>query len=130
MTKLLGESRARNQYKMDTKIKTEQRDRRRKRIKAKVFGINEKPRLSVFRSNKYISAQLVDDSKGVTLASATSKDMKGKSALERAKAVGISIAEQAKSKKISAAVFDRGGYLYTGSVSALADGARGAGLKF
>jgi len=115
---------------MDTKIKKEQRDRRRKRIRAKIFGISEKPRLSVFRSNKYITAQLIDDSKGVTLASATSKNIKGKNVLEKAKAVGASIAEQAKTKKIKTAVFDRGGYLYTGSVSAVADGAREAGLKF
>lgn len=115
---------------MDTKIKKEQRDRRRKRIRAKIFGTSEKPRLSVFRSNKYITAQLIDDSKGVTLASATSKNISGKSVLEKAKAVGASIAEQAKVKKISTAMFDRGGYLYTGSVSAIADGAREAGLKF
>jgi large subunit ribosomal protein L18 len=115
---------------MDTKIKKIQRDRRRKRIRAKVFGVSGKPRLSVFRSNKYITAQLIDDSKGITLASATSKNTKGKSILEKAKAVGVSIGEQAQAKKISKAVFDRGGYLYTGSVSAVADGARGAGLKF
>lgn len=115
---------------MDTKIKKLQRDRRRKRIRAKIFGESKKPRLSVFRSNKYISAQLIDDSKGVTLASATSKGIKGKNVLEKAKAVGVKIAEQAKAKKIFSAVFDRGGYLYTGSVSALADGAREAGLKF
>lgn len=115
---------------MDTKIKKIQRDRRRKRIRAKVFGTSEKPRLSLFKSNKYITAQLIDDTKGNTLASATSKNIKGKNVLEKAKAVGASIAEQAKSKKISSAVFDRGGYLYTGSVSAVADGAREAGLKF
>lgn len=115
---------------MDTKIKTEQRDRRRKRIRAKIFGTADMPRLSVFRSNKYITAQLVDDSKGVTLAGATSKSIAGKSVLEKAKAVGVSIAEQAKTKKVSKAVFDRGGYLYTGSVKAIADGAREAGLKF
>lgn len=115
---------------MDTKIKTEQRDRRRKRIRAKIFGTSEKPRFSIFRSNKYLTAQLIDDTKGNTLASATSKNVKGKSVLERAKAVGASIAEQAKSKNISSAVFDRGGYLYTGSVSAIAEGARNAGLKF
>ncbi len=115
---------------MDTKIKKIQRDRRRKRIRAKIFGTSEKPRLSVFRSNKYITAQLIDDFRGVTLASATSRGAKGKSVLEKAKAVGAEIAEQAKQKKISKAVFDRGGYLYTGSVSAVADGARGAGLKF
>ncbi len=114
---------------MDTKVKKEQRDRRRKRIRAKIFGMPEKPRLSIFKSNKYISAQLIDDANGVTLASATSMKMKGKTSLERAKEVGASIAEQAKSKKIQKAVFDRGGYLYTGSVSALADGAREAGLQ-
>lgn len=114
---------------MDTKIKKIQRDRRRKRIRAKIFGTSEKPRLSLFRSNKYITAQLIDDTKGNTLVSATSKNIKGKNVLEKAKAVGASIAEQAKSKKISSAVFDRGGYLYTGSVSAVADGAREAGLK-
>ena len=115
---------------MDTKIKKIQRDRRRKRIRAKIFGITEKPRLSVFRSNKYITAQLIDDSKGLTLAAATSKGLKGKSALERAKTVGTKLAEQAKAKNINFAVFDRGGYLYAGSVKALADGAREAGLKF
>lgn len=115
---------------MNTKIKTLQRDRRRKRIRAKIFGTSEKPRFSIFRSNKYISAQLIDDVKGETLASATSKGNKVKSVIEKAKAVGASIAEQAKAKKIVTAVFDRGGYLYTGSVAALADGAREAGLKF
>lgn len=115
---------------MDTKIKTEQRNRRRKRIRAKIFGTSKKPRLSVFRSNKYITAQLIDDSKGVTLASASSKNIKGKNVLEKAKAVGADIAEQAKAKGVKVAVFDRGGYLYTGSVSAVADGAREAGLKF
>lgn len=115
---------------MDLKIKTEKRDRRRKRIRAKIFGVGERPRLSVFRSNKYITAQLIDDFKGVTLVFATTKNVKGKNALEKARAVGVSIAEQAKAKKISRAVFDRGGYLYTGSVSALADAARETGLKF
>ncbi|MFA6269738.1 MAG: 50S ribosomal protein L18 [Candidatus Paceibacterota bacterium] len=115
---------------MDTKVKKIQRERRKKRIRAKVFGVNAKPRLSVFRSNKYITAQLIDDTKGLTLASATSKNMKGKSVLEKAKAVGSSVAEQAKTKKIETAVFDRGGYLYTGSVKAVADGARESGLKF
>ena len=115
---------------MSTKVKKIQRERRKKRIRAKVFGVGEKPRLSIFRSNKYITAQLIDDSKGVTLASATSKNIKGKSVIERAKAVGESIAKQAQTKNIIKVVFDRGGYLYTGSVSAVADGAREAGLKF
>lgn len=115
---------------MDTKVKKIQRDRRRKRIRAKVFGVAQMPRLSVFRSNKYISAQLIDDEKGVTLAMSNSKTAKGKTVLERAKEVGKNIAEQAKAKKIEKAVFDRGGYLYTGSVAAVALGAREAGLKF
>jgi len=115
---------------MDTKIKKEKKDRRQKRIRAKIFGTEEKPRLAVFRSNRYISAQLIDDNKGLTLASASSKTIKGKTTSEKAKAVGASIAEQAKSKKISKVIFDRGGYIYTGSVAALADGAREGGLNF
>jgi len=115
---------------MDTKIKKIQRDRRRKRIKAKVFGVANKPRLSVFKSNKHISAQLIDDFTGTTLAAATSKGMKVKGALVKAKAVGAEIAQQALAKKIDMVVFDRGGYLYTGAVSAVALGAREAGLKF
>lgn len=115
---------------MNTKTKTQQRDRRRKRIRAKVFGTSDCPRLSVFRSNKYISAQIIDDSLGSTLAAATTKNMKGKNNTEKAKAVGADIAEQAKAKKISKVVFDRGGYIYTGSIAAVALGAREAGLKF
>jgi large subunit ribosomal protein L18 len=115
---------------MDTRIKKIQRDRRRKRIRAKISGTSSMPRLSVFRSNKYISAQLIDDTTGNTLASATSKTMKEKTTVLRAKAVGTSIAEQAKAKKIENVVFDRGGYIYTGSVSAVAEGAREGGLKF
>lgn len=115
---------------MDTKTKKIQRDRRKKRIRAKVFGTAQKPRFSIFKSNKYISAQLIDDLKGVTLAAAASKNVKGRNALERAKAVGRHIAEQALKKNIAKSVFDRGGYIYTGSVLAVAEGAREAGLKF
>ena len=86
---------------MDTKIKKEKRERRRKRIRAKVFGTPVKPRLSVFKSNKYISAQIIDDSKGMTIISATSKGVKGKTNLEKAKIVGGLLGEQAKSKKIN-----------------------------
>ena len=115
---------------MDTKQKTRQRNRRRKRIRAKVFGTSERPRLSVFKSNRYISTQPIDDIKGRTLAAASSKNMKGKTALIKAKAVGVAVAGQAKIKKINLAVFDRSGYLYTGAVAALAEGARETGLKF
>lgn len=110
--------------------KVESRDRRHKRIRAKVSGTPTMPRLSVFRSNKYISAQIIDDTKGVTLAQAHSKDVKGKTMLERSEAVGVMIGEAAKQKKIEKVVFDRGGFIYTGNVRALAEGARKAGLKF
>ncbi len=115
---------------MDTKTKKTQRERRQKRIRAKVSGTSEAPRLAVFKSNRYISAQLVDDLKGVTLASATSKTMKGKNMQEKAGLVGAAIAEQAKEKKISRVVFDRGGFIYVGSVAAVAEGARAGGLEF
>ena len=109
--------------------KTEKRMRRHRRIRAKISGTSLRPRLSVFRSNRSISAQLIDDEKGITLASASSLSLKGSSA-EKAKAVGKTIADKAKEKNVGAAVFDRGGYLYTGAIKALADGAREAGLKF
>ncbi|MBN2093861.1 MAG: 50S ribosomal protein L18 [Candidatus Zambryskibacteria bacterium] len=115
---------------MNTKLKTEKRNRRKKRIKAKIFGVAERPRLSVFRSNKYISAQLIDDEKGVSLAFASSKNIKSKSVLDKAGEVGAEIAKQAKTKKITKVVFDREGYLYTGRIAALAQGARKAGLEF
>lgn len=115
---------------MDTRLKKEQRDRRRKRIRAKISGTAKIPRLSVFRSNRYISAQLIDDIKGDTLVAVSSKTFKGKNNKEKARAAGINLAEKAKAKKITEVVFDRGGYIYTGSVASLADGAREGGLKF
>lgn len=110
--------------------KTEQRDRRRKRIRAKISGTATTPRLSVFKSNMHTSAQLIDDNKGVTLVASHSKLVKGKTNLEKSFAVGVDIAEKALAKKIIKVVFDRGGYAYTGSVKAVADGARKGGLKF
>jgi large subunit ribosomal protein L18 len=110
--------------------KKAQRERRRKRIRAKIFGTTEKPRLSVFKSNKHISAQIIDDSRGVTLASAHSREVKGKSLKDKSALVGSLIAEKAKAKKISEVVFDRGGFIYTGSVEALAEAGRKGGLKF
>ncbi len=110
--------------------KTQSRARRHKRIRAKVRGTGDMPRLSVFRSNKYISAQIIDDEKGVTLASAHSRSLKGKTMMERSEQVGNTIGEAAKAKKISKVVFDRGGFIYTGNVKALAEAARKAGLKF
>ncbi len=111
------------------KIKTEKRDRRRARIRSKVSGTKDMPRLSVFKSNKYLYAQLIDDDAGNTLVSSSSILVKGKG-LEQARTLGKEIAKAAAEKKISKAVFDRGGFIYTGKVQALAEGAREGGLQF
>ena len=113
-----------------SKIKTEKRIRRHNRIRSKVKGTNDMPRLSVFKSNTAVYAQVIDDKKGITLVSGSSKDIKGGTVLEKAQQVGLDIAKKAVVKKISKVVFDRGGYIYTGKVKALAEGAREGGLKF
>ena len=122
---------------MITRIdKNAERKRRHVRVRKTVTGTAERPRLSVYRSTNHIYAQLIDDTKGVTLASASTleksvkAEIAGKTKRETAKIVGKLAAERAKEKGIEAVVFDRGGYLYTGRVQALADGAREAGLKF
>ena len=110
-----------------------QRLHRHKRVRGKVSGTSERPRLNVFRSETNIYAQIIDDTKGVTLVSASSleKGFEGSgSNCEAAKKVGLVLAERAKAKGIELVVFDRGGYLYTGRVKAVADGAREAGLNF
>ena len=112
------------------KEKTQRRRRRQNRIRAKVSGTAERPRLSIFKSNKYLSAQLIDDDKAVTLVASTSAKTSGKTTAEKAKNVGLEIAKQASAKKINSVIFDRGGYFYTGNVAALAEGAREGGLKF
>jgi large subunit ribosomal protein L18 len=110
-----------------------QRLRRHKRVRGKVSGTPERPRLNVFRSETNIYAQIIDDSNGVTLVSASSLD-KGfvceGTKTEVAKKVGEALAERAKAKGIDVVVFDRGGYLYHGRVKALAEGAREGGLQF
>ncbi|MEQ1561297.1 MAG: 50S ribosomal protein L18 [Nitrospira sp.] len=112
-------------------IKKAKRTRRHAKIRTQISGTAVKPRLAIFKSNKYISAQIIDDVKAVTLASAHSKDVKGKKTMaERSALVGQAIAEKALEKKIKTVVFDRGGFIYTGCVKALADGARSAGLEF
>ncbi len=113
-----------------SQLKIAKRVRRHVRIRAKVFGTPDCPRLSVSKSNKYISAQLIDDTSSKTLASAHSREVKGKTMMEKSVKVGESIAAKAVAKKISEVVFDRGGFIYTGNVKALADGARKGGLKF
>jgi large subunit ribosomal protein L18 len=103
-----------------------------KRIRRRVAGTPERPRLAVFRSVKHIYAQVIDDSKGHTVAAASSAEGEGKNGgnLSGAKSIGKLVAERAKDKGIKAVVFDRGGYLYHGRVKALADAAREAGLEF
>ena len=109
---------------------------RHARVRKKISGTPEMPRLSVYRSNKHIQAQIIDDTKGVTLVSASTLDAALKGQLEEvdkkgaAKLVGKLIAERAIAAGIKNVVFDRGGYVYTGRVASVADGAREAGLEF
>lgn len=110
--------------------KTIKRERRHKRIRAKVAGTADMPRLSIYKSNKYMYAQLINDDSSTTIASASSAKVKGKGMIEKAKLVGAEIATLAKAKNIKKVVFDRGGFIYTGRVKALADGAREGGLIF
>jgi len=111
-----------------TASKVKQRARIRRRIRAKVSGTPERPRLSVFRSNKHIYAQIIDDAAGVTLAAASSREGDAGIGVEASKAVGQRIGERAKEAGVDRAVFDRGGYRYHGNVAAIAEGARAAGL--
>ena len=117
---------------MTVKTKTQSRLRRRRRVRAKVRGSAERPRLSVFRSNRGIGAQLIDDVAGRTLAAVnwTEGDLKELKSMDQAKKAGELLAERGKAAGVETVVFDRGGYRYHGRVKALADGAREAGLKF
>jgi len=117
---------------MPQKTTTEQRVARHTRLRKKVAGNPERPRLAVFRSLKHIYAQIIDDAQGVTLASASSqeKELSAKGNREGAKAVGAALAQRAKSAGVSQVVFDRGGFRYHGRVASLAKGAREAGLEF
>ena len=113
--------------------KKAQRQKRHIRVRGKISGTPERPRLNVFRSNANIYAQIIDDVNGVTLASASTLDKEFEGAAgncEAAKKVGLLVAQRAKEKGISAVVFDRGGYIYHGRVAALAEGAREGGLEF
>ena len=113
--------------------KNKTRQKRHLRVRNRVAGTAERPRLNVFRSLAHIYAQVIDDEKGMTLAAASSldKDFKGKGGnIAAAKAVGAAIAKKALEKGISEVVFDRGGYIYHGRVAALAQAARDGGLKF
>ena len=115
-----------------SKIKRAQRQKRAKRTRAKIFGSAKRPRLTIFRSNKHVYAQLIDDEKGKTLVSASDlkikKSTKGK--IATAKSVGQVIAKKAAELKIKEVVFDKGSYQYHGIIKAVADGARQGGLNF
>jgi len=115
---------------MSVKTKPEARLKRRRRVRAKVRGSAERPRISVFRSNRGISAQLIDDDSGRTLAAVnwTEADLRALAPVDQATKAGELLAERAKAAGVDAAVFDRGGYRYHGRVKALAEGAREGGL--
>jgi large subunit ribosomal protein L18 len=117
---------------VSVKTKPQSRLRRRRRVRAKVRGTSERPRLSVFRSNRGIQAQVIDDVAGHTLAAVnwTEDDLKSLKSMDQAKRAGELLAERAKAAGVEAVVFDRGGYRYHGRVKALADGARESGLTF
>jgi large subunit ribosomal protein L18 len=117
---------------MSVATKPERRLRRRRRVRAKLRGSAERPRLAVFRSNRGIQAQLIDDARGHTLAAVvwTEADLKGLPSMEQAKRAGELIGERAKAAGVESCLFDRGGYRFHGRVKALADGARESGLRF
>jgi large subunit ribosomal protein L18 len=116
---------------MSVHTKPERRLRRRRRVRAKVRGSAERPRLSVFRSNRGIQAQLVDDERGHTVAAVswTEDELRALSRMERAKRAGELLAQRGKDAGVEVCVFDRGGYRYHGQVRALAEGAREGGLR-
>lgn len=113
--------------------KVEKRNKIKRRVRKNIYGSSERPRLSVFRSNKQIYAQLIDDDNGITLVSASSyknKNAEGKTKIEQAAIIGKEIAEKAVKAGLESIVFDRNGYQYHGRVKSLAEGAREGGLKF
>ncbi|BCA56741.1 50S ribosomal subunit protein L18 [Nitrospira sp. KM1] len=121
---------------MNSADKASHLERRKQRVRQRVFGTDERPRLNVFRSRGHIYAQIINDLKGTTLVAASSLDkslrsaLKSTSSIAAAKAVGTLLAERAKGAKVQTVVFDRGGRLYHGRVKALADASREGGLKF
>ena len=112
------------------KTKADKRTRLKKKIRTEVVGTGERPRLSVFRSNRFIYAQVIDDAKGKTLAAASDIKIAKGTKIERAKEVGRLIAETAQKAKVKKVVFDRNGFKYTGRIKLVADEARAGGLEF
>jgi large subunit ribosomal protein L18 len=116
---------------MGTSAKVRGRQRRHRRVRKKVLGSAQRPRLAVYRSNRHVYAQVIDDGAGRTLAAASTLAVtEGDDPRAKAKAVGLAVAEKAKSAGISQVTFDRGGFMYKGRVQAVADGAREGGLEF
>lgn len=111
-------------------MKKMKRERRHRRVRAKVAGTASRPRLSVYKSNTRIVAQLIDDEKGITLAAVSSAGEKGKTPRERAEKAAATLAKLAGEKKVKAVVFDRGGFQYMGTIKAFAEAARASGLEF
>lgn len=110
-----------------------QKQKRQVRVRAKIFGTKDKPRLSVFKSNKFIFAQIINDEIGETIVGISEKELAAKEKVnktERARQLGVALAKKALDKKIKMVAFDRGSYLYHGRIKALAEGAREGGLKF
>ena len=110
--------------------KTQQRIRRHKRVRAKVVGTEMRPRLSIYKSNTRLVAQIIDDAKGITIAAVSSAGEKGTTPRERAEQAAATLAKSAPEKGVKAVVFDRGGFQYVGTIKAFADAARAAGLEF
>ena len=117
---------------MTTISRSQNRIKRHRRVRAKIAGTELRPRITVFRSNQHLSAQLINDDAGTVLAAVSDRDVKNVKAkpVEKAKEIGILLARKATEISISKAVFDRGGYKYHGNVKALAEGAREGGLEF
>lgn len=113
-----------------SQYKNEKRVVRHNRIRAKVSGTAERPRLAIFRSNRFVYAQLIDDVAGKTLAAADTRTITAGTMTEKATAIGTEIAKKAKAAGVSSVVFDRGGFRYQGAIAALADAARAEGLAF
>ena len=115
---------------MATLSKTQQRERRHRRVRARVSGSEARPRLSVYKSNTRLTAQIINDDKGLTIAAVSSIDEKGKTPKERAEKAAATLAKKAVEKGVKKVTFDRGGFKYVGTIKAFADAARAAGLEF
>ena len=115
---------------MKASTKTQKRERRHRRVRARVVGTPHRPRLSVYKSNTRLIAQIIDDTKGTVVAHVSSSDEKGTTPRERAEKAAATLAKRAAEKNVKAVVFDRGGFQYLGTVKAFADAARAAGLQF